>query len=132
MYFLIGIITIKNLQIKYIFKAYQNRFHKSNHNQRENQGPRPLYGAEWHVYCTARSERSDISYFPIKCIHNLNFLNRKMMKYSEMHTIYLFIHILTETARIDHLVNQYNEQLIFCCAAPFFSKLLHRYSLQIC
>ena len=49
-----------------------------------------------------------------------------------MHTIYLFKHIFAVTAQSDHLVNQDKEQLVFCCAAPFFSKLLRRCSLQIC
>ena len=75
---------------------------------------------------TVRSERSDKSDFPIKCINN-----RNTAKYSQTHTIYLFIHIFTATARSDHLVNQYIEQFVFCCAAPFFSKVLHRCSLQI-
>ena len=73
-----------------------------------------------------RSERSDKSNFPITCNYNRNFFNRKKVKYLQMHNIYLFIHILTVTARSDHLVNQYKEQLVFGCAAPFFSKRPHR------
>ena len=47
-------------------------------------------------YCsTVASERSDKSNFPIKCIYNLNFFNRKTIKYSQMLTIYLFIRIFT-------------------------------------
>ena len=43
-----------------------------------------------------RSERSDNSNFPIKCIYNLNILNRKSVKYSQMHTIDIFKHIFTK------------------------------------
>ena len=53
-----------------------------------------------------------------------------------MRNIYLFIHTfkyIYSTARSDHLVDQYKEQLVFCCAAPFFMKFFfHRCSLQIC
>ena len=46
-----------------------------------------------HKAITMRSERSDESNFRIKCIYNVNFFNRKTIKYSQMHTIHIFIHI---------------------------------------
>ena len=36
-----------------------------------------------------------INSFPIKCIYNINFGNQKTVKHSQMHSIYLFIHIFT-------------------------------------
>ena len=54
-----------------------------------------LDGVEHVSYYTARSERSDKSNFPIKCIHNLNDFNQETVKYSQMHAIYLFLYICT-------------------------------------
>ena len=51
---------------------------------------------------TVRSERSYKSDFPIKCIYNLNFFDRKTVNYSQIS--YLFRHIFRVTARSDHLL----------------------------
>ena len=76
---------------------------------------------------TVRSERSEKSNFPIKCIYNQNFLNRKTVKYSQMHTIYLFVHIF-KYIYINCLKWPPSESI----QRAFFSKLLHLCSLQIC
>ena len=74
-----------------------------------------------HLY-TVRSERSDKSNFSIKCIYNLNFFNRKTVKYSQVHTIYLFMHIFTVTARSDHLQSINTKSSSFSVVPHHFSQ----------
>ena len=45
--------------------------------------------AQPRIPATVRSERSVKSNFPIKCIYNLNFFNRKTLKYSQKYTIHI-------------------------------------------
>ena len=72
----------------------------------------------WYIYT--------VPYFPFKRTYNLNFLKSSQFL-ANAYQLFCNTYIYSNCSKW-HLVNQYKEQLVFCCAAPFFSKILHRCS----